>query len=380
VQYTKNRKGVTGKMKESLNTKAIERIATSLSAVDVDFDSERFVKLAQAGVDELALKERVDHIISALVQCLPSNFEDGARVLSKVKKVWVAGDEDDAYQSFAAWPVIDYIAVQGIDHPDLALELLKHLTSLFSAEFAIRAFIVRYPSLCQQYFVKWVHDSDEHVRRLVSEGTRPRLPWGKKLALYIEQPAINIEHLSVLKDDSSLYVRRSVANHLNDIAKDHPEFVVDVCEQWLDKGGEHVQWVVTHATRSLVKQGVKRVYPLLGYTAKPAIEKLGLNILSLQLCLGGCLEFGFTLQSCGKVAQKLVVDYAIGFVKANGERRNKVFKLKNITLKQGQVMELNKRHVIKAITTRRYYSGVQSLSILINGEPVIVREFELICD
>jgi len=367
-------------MKNSLGAQAIERIAQSFELVDPKFATERFKAFALDGIDELELKARVAHIIEALAKCLPSEFEKCALLLGELKKVWVQGDEEDSYQSFAAWPVIDYIAVYGIEYPDVALPLLRQLTSLFSAEFAIRAFIVRYPQLCQRYFTLWVADDDEHVRRLVSEGARPRLPWGSQLAIYIAEPNINLKHLDVLKNDSSLYVRRSVANHLNDIAKDHPQFVIDVCEGWVSQADKNVKWVISHATRSLVKQGHKRVYPLLGYTAAPNVAQGALELVSEELALGEAIEFAFKISSLGQGQQKMVVDYAIGFVKANGELREKVFKLKNVTINEGGSIELNKRHLIKPISTRKYYSGRHSLSILINGESVAKAFFDLKCD
>jgi len=367
-------------MKNSLGAQAIERIAQNFALVDPEFATERFKGLALDGIDELELKARVSHIIDALAGCLPQDFEKCALLLWELKAVWVSGDQEDSYQAFAAWPVIDYIAVYGIECPDIALRLLKHLTSLFSAEFAIRAFIVRYPQLCQGYFTIWVTDDDEHVRRLVSEGARPRLPWGSQLAMYIEQPCANLRHLEVLKNDASLYVRRSVANHLNDIAKDHPQFVIDVCEGWMGQADDNVKWVISHATRSLVKQGYKRVYSLLGYTAAPNVAQVDLELACEEIVLGEVLEFSFKLSSMGQEQQKMVVDYAIGFVKANGELREKVFKLKNITINEGADIRLNKRHVIKPISTRKYYSGRHSLSILINGESVAQACFDLKCD
>jgi 3-methyladenine DNA glycosylase AlkC len=367
-------------MKNSLGAQAIERIAKNFALVDPEFATEQFKALALDGISELELKARVAHIIEALAKCLPQEFEKCALLLWALKRVWVSGDQEDSYQSFAAWPVIDYIAIYGIEYPDIALPLLKHLTSLFSAEFAIRAFIVRYPQMCQSYFTLWLADGDEHVRRLVSEGSRPRLPWGSQLAMYIADPNANLKHLDVLKSDASLYVRRSVANHLNDIAKDHPQLVIDVCEGWMSKADENVKWVISHATRSLVKQGHKRVYPLLGYTAAPKIGQIELQIACEELMLGEALEFSFKISSMGREQQKMVVDYAIGFVKANTELREKVFKLKNVTINEGSSIGLNKRHLIKPISTRKYYSGRHSLSVLINGESVAKAYFDLKCD
>lgn len=365
-------------MKNSLSKDAIERIANNFALAWPDFAVDDFVVQAIGGVSHLALKMRVKYIIKVLAVYLPKDFERAVPILYKVKDVWIKGDETDVFQSFAAWPVIDYIAVYGIKQPDLALPLLKHLTGLFSAEFAIRPFIEKYPQLCHQYFLDWVTDPDEQVRRLVSEGARPRLPWANKLTLFIEQPHINLPLLAQLRQDPSLYVRRSVANHLNDIAKDNPQLVLDICEDWIIGANEEIKWVITHATRGLVKQGAKRVYALLGYTCDPILEELVLDVQTKQVSLGEKLQFTVHVVSCSDEKQTMVIDYALGFMKANGVCRDKVFKLKNLSLNPKQSMKIVKNHPIKPISTRRYYSGVQTLTLLINGKAVAKQEFELI--
>ena len=202
-----------------------------------------------------------------------------------------------------------------------------------------------------------------------------------QLKMYVKDPHCNIPLLTHLKNDSSLYVRRSVANHLNDIAKDHPELVIDVCEQWMKDATPNVQWVIKHATRSLVKQGHSRVYPLLGYSQQPKLAPLELTVTTPDLKLGDTLSFSVKLQSPLSKAlnqpQSFVVDYAIGFVKANGQQKLKVFKFKNITLDNDQQITINKRQVLKAISTRQYYSGTHQLIILINGVKMADAVFNL---
>jgi 3-methyladenine DNA glycosylase AlkC len=368
-------------MKESLSENTILRISKNFARVDKYFDEKKFIELSVSGLQHFELKGRVQHIITALKACLPNDFEQAATILSQLKTHWIRGDEEDSFQAFAAWPVIDCIAELGIEHPHTALPLLKDLTGLFSAEFAIRAFIMRYPDICQAYFLQWINDEDEHVRRLVSEGTRPRLPWAMQLKMYVNNPHCNIPLLAHLKNDSSLYVRRSVANHLNDIAKDHPELVIDICEQWTNGATPDVQWVIKHATRSLVKQGHSRVYPLLGYSQQPNIELPELIVTTPDLNLGDTLSFSVKLQSqlpkAVNQSEKFVVDYAIGFVKANGQQKLKVFKLKNVSLNKDQQITIDKKQVLKAISTRQYYSGVHQLVILINGVKMAEGVFNL---
>ncbi len=365
-------------MKNSLNVKAVSRIANSFKLAYPVFNVDGFIGSATEGLVSLELKQRVQHIIKALEEHLPDSFSDCAVIIEKVKAVWIKGDEEDSFQVFAAWPVIDFIAIKGIAEPHLALPLLKTVTSLFSAEFAIRPFIEAYPELCYEYLGSWTTDSSDDVRRLVSEGTRPRLPWAPKLSCAIGNPDNNIKLLSKLKNDSSLYVRRSVANHLNDIAKDHPNIVLDLCESWYPTADDSLKWLIRHATRTLVKQGFSRVYPLLGFTKSPKLSSVNLEVDTKTVYLGKSLVFSVLVESGAQVDQSLVVDFSLDLVKANGRQQSKVFKLKNVSLLVGEKLYITKEMKIKEISTRRYYAGIQGVSVLVNGVVAAKGEFELL--
>ena len=371
-------------MKDGLGHNAVRRIASALSALadskrvdGFEFQPKTFIEHAVAPLEALELKQRVLHVIDTLHQFLPADFRQSARLLEALPEVWDRGQDNDPLRGFAAWPLIDYIGEHGLDHPEIALETLRRLTALFSAEFAIRPFILRHPSLCQTTFQQWAKDDCEHVRRLVSEGTRPRLPWGIQLKPYIKDPSDNITWLDTLKNDESLYVRRSVANHLNDISKDHPATVIDLCQSWLSSASEEVKWVIKHATRTLVKAGHPEVFKLLGFTPEPRLKDAKLSARHPEIKLGEALEFDFDIVSDSDEEQSLVIDYAIHFLKANGKQNAKVFKWKKLKLAPHCQLTLSKAHKIKAITTRRYYSGIQRLEILINGRPVADTEFDL---
>ena len=364
-------------MKDGLDKAAIQRIAVGLCQVFPQFDSEAFVDEAQRAVVDLALKERVDVLIVLMHRYLPQSFEEVAMGLMALPEHWDFGNREDPLRGFAAWPVIDYVAHYGLEQPELSLKVLKALTHLFSAEFAIRSFILQYPALCHEFFLEWIKDDSEHVRRLVSEGTRPRLPWGKKLLLYINDPQDNLVLLSALRADSSLYVRRSVANHLNDIAKDHPQWVIDVCLLWQQEPHPLSEWVIKHGTRTLVKQGHPAVFQLLGYSQTVSLSRATLTLKTPCIALEETLEFECELVSSTSKDQQYVVDYQIDFVKANGKTRAKVFKLKNITLAASEVLTVTKAFSFKTITTRRYYPGAHRLSILVNGINVASQPFTL---
>jgi len=364
-------------MKNGLSDKAIQRIALAFSKVYPTFNIESFSKDVLNSYDSLELKERVNHIIAILHKQMPKDFIDTVKIFEKIPAIWDRGDSNDPLRSFAAWPIIDYIGVHGLTHPQESLAILKQLTNLFSAEFAIRPFIKEYPKVCHQQFLLWVNDESEDVRRLVSEGTRPRLPWGIRLHQFIENPNINIPLLTSLKDDSSLYVRRSVANHLNDIAKDHPELVIEVCKQWYKNANNELKWLIKHATRSLVKYGYTDVFPLLGFTENPQVTISELSVPANNIKLGDKMPFQFILHSNSNDKQKLVIDYAIHFVKANGKQQAKVFKLKNIVIAKEDKKILAKQFSFKPISTRKYYVGEHKLEIFVNGISMAVANFNV---
>ena len=364
-------------MKDGLARPAIDRIAAALETVHPPFKSGAFKRRAMKGLGNLELKDRVGHIIGALGHHLPDAFPEAARILKRIPPIWDFGDPEDSLASFAAWPLTDYVAARGGEHPRLALTALKKLTRLFSAEFAIRRFLLEHPDLTYGTLDAWSRDRDEHVRRLVSEGTRPRLPWGVQLKPAIADPARGLALLEGLKDDPSLYVRRSVANHLNDVAKDHPDTCVAVCRRWLKGADESRRWIIRHATRTLVKAGRPDVFPLLGYTENPRLKISRLELDRDAIRLGESITFSASIQSNASRRQRFVVDYAVHHQKANGQQTPKVFKLLDLELAAGETRSLAKTHAIRPITTRRYHSGPHAVELLINGKSVAKAEFHL---
>lgn len=363
-------------MKEGLGVHAIKRIAKSVALVVPGFNAKAFQQDAERGLDELELKARVQHLIAVLHHHYNLPFTELSEHLQRLPEVWDKGSANDSKAAFAAWPVIDYVAVHGLQHPEAALQLLEKLTHLFSAEFAIRPFIQQHTELTYATLLQWCKHPSEHVRRLASEGTRPRLPWGMRLPQFIHNPEPLRTILQTLKADESLYVRRSVANNLNDISKDNPEWMIDLCRNWLADTHEHTDWIVKHGLRSLVKAGDVRVFPLLGYAAKPNVLVSEIQLDKKQIKLGDAIAFSFTL-SGRTIAQNLVVDYVVYFMKANGKLAPKVFKIKNILLAKNETVVITKTHSFKPITSRRYYAGQHQLAIQINGQEMARTQFLL---
>ena len=366
-------------MKDGLGKHAIKRIATSVALVVPGFNAKAFQKEAEAGLAELELKARVHHLIAVLHRHYDLPFKKLSRYLQQLPEVWDKGRAGDNKAAFAAWPLIDYVAVHGLQDPHNALQTLEKLTPLFSAEFAIRPFIQQHIEITYAKLLQWCEHPSEHVRRLASEGSRPRLPWGMRLPQFINDPEPLRPILEKLKADNSLYVRRSVANNLNDISKDNPEWMISLCQNWLNDGNEHTGWIVKHALRSLIKAGDARVFPLLGYTDKPKVSVSEIVLSQLEIKQGDSIGFSCAI-TAGKKAQALVIDYVIYFRKANGKLAPKVFKLKNIQLAENASVQLNKLHSFKTITTRRYYAGVHRVAIQVNGVEMGGADFQLHVD
>lgn len=365
-------------MKNGLDTKAIQRITQAFSSLSPEFPCQSFQKKAEAGIRGLALRQRVDFLTDLLSTCLPEDFSAAAEQLKHIPDHWDPGDEADPLRKFAAWPMIDYAARFGLNEPEISLALLKRLTALFTAEFAIRPFLIKHTQITLAELSAWCNDPSPHVRRLVSEGTRPRLPWGQRLPLFIEDPSPILALLEHLKDDPSDTVRRSVANNLNDIAKDHPEVVIQRCTDWKADASHHREKIIQHATRTLVKQGHPSVFKLLGFTENPKILIQELSLNTEKILIGDSIHFSFELVSTKNQNQYFVVDYAVHYVKANGKTNPKIFKLKNVTLAASGQLPIKKTHPFRPVTTRKLYPGEHIIEILVNGQPMAQHSFMLL--
>lgn len=304
---------------------------------------------------------RAAHIAEVMHRHLPQHFPDMAAVLVRSLEAPTAGN------SFRFLPHALLISRYGIDHFEEAMQAQYELTKRFTAEFSIRAFFEKYPAETHARFTEWARDENLHVRRLVSEGSRPRLPWAARLRAFQQDPDPVIALLELLKDDPELYVRRSVANNLNDIAKDHPEKAVDVCRQWAKDASPERLWIIRQALRSLVKQGYPGALAVLGFAASPKAQVLNALFTPSALTIGETLRFAFDLTSTSARKQALLVDYAIHYVKANGRTARKVFKLTAVILPPRGSVTLRATTSFREMTTRKHYPGVHAIDALLNG-------------
>lgn len=344
-------------LKDRLDERAIHAIAGTLPV-----DPQPFTARCLAGLGAMALKQRVDHIAQAMAEALPDDF------LEALPHVEAACGQLD---TFEAWPCFTFIERHGLAHPAESLEALRRMTHRFSAEFAVRPFLRADLTATLARMRSWLDDPDPHVRRLVSEGTRPRLPWGGHLKALIADPTPALPLLEALRHDDSEYVRRSVANHLNDVSRDHPDRLVALLGGWADDRPE-TTWITRHALRTLIKQGHPGALALQGF-GPPEVDA-SLSVTPGMIDFPGVLRLDLSL-TC-RAAQRLVIDYAVHHVKADGSTSPKVFKWSVREVTPGR-LALQRTHALRPISTRRYHPGVHRVEILVNGESVASQPFTL---
>ncbi|MGE0582039.1 MAG: DNA alkylation repair protein [Steroidobacteraceae bacterium] len=347
------------------------------------FDGRRFEALALDGLETLELKARAQHLCAALEATLPDDFDAACRAI-EASLAPVRGDEElgdlrtgtAGLAGWPVWPLTEFVARRGMGHPKRALRCLHALTERFTAEWALRPFIVAHPALTFATLQRWTQDPSPHVRRLASEGSRPRLPWGLQLKGLIADPSPTLPLLEALHDDPSDYVRRSVANHLNDIAKDHPTLVIDWVVRHLSNASPQRRALLKHASRTLIKRGDVRMLKAWGLGQRFA-GTVALTVTPTKIRVGDTLAMHLTLHASARRTQRLVIDYAVHHVKANGARTPKVFKGWAIELAPGETRTLGKTHSMRKVTTRRYHAGRHALDLRINGAVVAEAEFDL---
>lgn len=360
-------------LKEHLfNRQKVEYLAGLFSKQDPNFAHKSFVANVTRKFPSLELKQRIIWIAESLEKHLPTHFPDAAKhILRCLPPPLDPNKTDDDFGDFIFAPLGELVVRNGASHEylDLSLATLKEITTRFSMEDAVRAFIRKFPDETMQTLTGWVYDSNYHVRRLVSESTRPLLPWSGRIDL---PPERTIALLNQLHADRTRYVTRSVANHLNDIAKNHPELVIQSLSDWHRQEKQHreeLMWMTRHSLRTLVKRGHVGALRLLGFNPKPKLEIGAIELEKSKLLPGELLEFALDITALR--SESLVIDYAIEYAKAGGKRSTKVYKASKLSIKKGETVTIRKSHRLHAqATTYRLYPGKHLLTIQINGQSV----------
>lgn len=354
------------------------RIASMIETVDHAFPAEDFLAEALDGYEALELTPRARRIARALRRHLPEDYEQAIEILVASLGPELETAELRGMDVFVYLPHVYFVAEFGVEHFEASMRAQYELTQRFTAEYSIRVFLERYQEQTLARLRDWAVDSNVHVRRLVSEGTRPRLPWAPRLRAFQRDPQPVFELLDLLKDDPELLVRRSVANNLNDIGKDNPEALIATCRRWMREPTPERRWLVRHALRSAVKRGDPDALQILGFVPAGAVTVRTIDVTPAVVPIGESVTFTVELANEGSSTERLLVDLRVYFVKANGKPSPKVFKVKALELDPQTSARLTKTISFAQHTTRTHYPGLHRVEVLVNGRATGALDFDIV--
>ncbi|EQF26988.1 DNA alkylation repair enzyme family protein [Clostridioides difficile CD160] len=343
-------------LKNKFNHESLHEVALAIQSVYNPFQVDEFIKSTiDETWDNLELKSRCRKISMNLGKYLPSNYKEAISILEK------------SVRGFSiAFFLPDFVEVYGQDDADwdLSISVLERNTEYWSSEFAVRVFIIKDEKRMMEQMYKWSKHENEHIRRLASEGCRPQLPWGQAITSFKKDPTPILPILEQLKTDTSLYVRKSVANNINDISKTHPDLVINLAQDWYGKN-EYTNWILKHGCRTLLKKGNRDVLALFGYDDTTSIDIQDFALDTPVFSIGEDLIFSFTILA--KKATKTRLEYGIDYVKSNGKRNRKIFKISEVSLKENEKKLYRRKHSFADVSVRRHYPGIHSVILIVNG-------------
>ncbi|HBF0087508.1 TPA: DNA alkylation repair protein [Clostridioides difficile] len=353
-------------LKNMYNRESLYEVAVAIQSVYNSFKVDEFIKSTMDETwNNLELKARCRKISMSLGMYLPEDYKEALSILEKS----VTG-------FYFAFFFPDFVEVYGQDEInwDLSISALERNTEYWSSEFAVRAFIIKDEERMMAQMRKWSKHKSEHVRRLASEGCRPQLPWGQAISKFKKDPTPVLPILEQLKTDTSTYVQKSVANNLNDISKTHPDLVISIAKDWYGKN-KSTNWIVKHGCRTLLKKGNRDVLALFGYDDTTSINLQDFTLETTSISIGEDLTFSFNILA--KKATKTRLEYGIDYMKSNGKRNRKIFKISEVSLKENEKKSYMKKHSFADVSVRRHYPGIHSITIIINGVEKGKLDFEL---
>lgn len=354
-------------LKNYVSNEFVKELAALIAKNDKGFSANAFTKrVLDKQWTGRELKDRLRFIAEILGETLSGQYPQQIRTLKKIAP---------RCTGLKGLLFPEFVQMHGMDDLSTSCEALQFFTPFSSSEFAVRPFIEMYPEKMMRLMHQWSQDSDEHVRRLSSEGCRPRLPWSFPLRAFKKDPSPVLQILEKLKDDPSLYVRKSVANNLNDISKDHPDVVLKLAKRWIGES-PNTDWILKHALRTLLKQGNQQALELFGLGKIKNVSTTSLSLAQKSFAIGTHLEFSAKLENKNKRAVALRLEYAIHFLNKNGNHSKKVFKISEKLYAPG-THSLERRHSLKQMTTRKHNPGIHQLDFIINGEIQLSQKFTL---
>lgn len=363
-------------LKNLYNQAFISKLSTALTQVLSSFNENKFHQdIFTKEWERLELKERMRHISATLNAYLEGDFKNNCvQIVSLIEKLKAIGITEYGFE-YMIFP--DYIELYGLDHYEVSVSAMEKVTQFTSCEFAVRPFIAKYPTKMMDQMKQWSRHEHPMVRRLSSEGSRPRLPWAMALPDLKNNPDPIIPILETLKDDVSESVRRSVANNLNDISKDNPNVVIQLCNKWKGKNKE-TDWVVKHACRTLLKQGLPEIMKMFGFGEVEKIDILDFKITTPKVEIGEALNFVFGLHNTSKKTCKIRLEYGLYYMKANGSLSRKVFMISEKEYAPLSITRISRNQSFRLITTRKFHKGLHQVSLILNGVELEKYDFELV--
>lgn len=363
-------------LKDLYSPQFYKHFSRQASEVIPHFNPRKFVqKIFDAEWEKKELKTRMKHTSSVLHEFLPQDFRKAAMLICDIIANLRKQGLKESGIEYMFFP--DYVETFGLHDFDTSVEAFEYITTFTSCEFAVRPFIIQYGDDMLKRMLGWSLHENHHVRRLASEGSRPRLPWAMAIPALKKNPKPVLPILENLKCDTSEYVRRSVANNLNDISKDHPDLVISIAKLW--KGlGKETDGIIKHGCRTLLKQSHPAILKYYKLNTSESILVQDFSIMTPKVKIGHDLKFSFRLFNNTNKAQMVRIEYAVYYLRQNGRLSKKVFKISERELKGKVEMAFNKKQSFRIITTRKFYKGQQQLSIIVNGKESMVKAFELI--
>ena len=356
-------------LKDVYTKEYINGLASAVLTHYSSFNETLFVEsIFDQSWPEKELKARMLHIAEQLHRFIVLDYQDSLKVINKIAP---------NFTSYEGMFIPAFVELFGLNDRKKSMDALAYITRFASAEFAVRPFIEKYPEEMLQTLLSWTESDNEHVRRLASEGCRPRLPWAMALPKFKKDPTSILPILEALKNDNSEYVRRSVANNLNDIAKDHPEVVTKLASKWLmNSQSIETKRLVKHACRSLLKQANPDALALFGFLPPKDIEVIEL-VVDKEVLLGDTLHFSFQLKQVNALPlNRLRIEFAIDFMKKSGIQARKIFQISESVIDK-KTKTISKSFSFKKISTRQYYCGKHTVAILVNGVELLNADFIL---
>jgi 3-methyladenine DNA glycosylase AlkC len=360
-------------LKDYINQDAVRRLGEQIRCVMSGFALDRFVRAGCLGLEPLEFTQRTRHVARALREELPEDTSSALRIVTECLPEPLPRSDGMFSENFWLWPLSDFVREFGVDAWDESIAACYRLTQCFTAEFAIRPQLERHPDRTLEVLQQWVTDESEHVRRLCSEGTRPRLPWASRLQLPRDRVLPILEGLN---RDSSPFVRKSVANHLNDLGKDDPAWLLTTTKSWSQAAHPATDWIVRHALRSLIKQGDAGALSIIGY-GSAKLQNVSLNVTPAQAAIGESVTARLRVTPSGRKSQSLLIDWVMYYARPSGRTSAKVFKGKEVKLAAGETFEWDKSFAMIPRSTRTLHAGPHRVEVQINGQIVASADFRL---